>query len=361
MAYSHVLFGRTRRAVKCADRAIALADRLRLPQHIVHALQLRGLARCAANDLDGLDDLREALRLGLESVGGMETGVAYNNVADWLALVEGPEPSLETYAEGIEFAKRRGLEFRAQRLRMSTLEWLHDLGRWDELLALADELLTWDADRGRRQKQMAVFALAHKASVLSRRGAVAEAGPLVAAFLEQGREIAVPRVLTLALTYAAIVECASGRNGAAIERLEELEQITRDLPSLYRARYLPDAARVCAAIGVLEPARRLAGDLDVVAPDLQYRVLSARAVLAEAEGRLDRGLAGHSEAADRWHEFGNVLEEAYGLLGRGRCLLLLGRGGEAAEPLTCARAIFARLGAHPLADEIDELSALPIS
>jgi DNA-binding SARP family transcriptional activator/tetratricopeptide (TPR) repeat protein len=359
MAHHHVLLGRSRRAVKCADRAIALADRLGLPQHVVHALQFRGSARCAANDLGGLEDLREALRLGLETVGGIETGVAYNHLADWIALVDGPESSLETYAEGIEFAERRGLEFRAHWLRMSTLEWLHELGRWDELLALADELLTWDRRRG--GSQMAVFALAHQACVLSRRGAVAEARSLVAAFLEQAREIGVPQVLTVALTYAAIVERASGRDRAAIERLEELEHATRDLPSIFRARYLTDAARVCAAIGALEPARRLGSDLDVVAPDLVYRVLSARAVLGEAEGRLGEALAGYIEAAGRWHEFGNVLEEAYALFGHGRCLLLLDRSGEAAEPLAGARAIFERLGAQPLVDEIDEQSALPIS
>jgi tetratricopeptide (TPR) repeat protein len=332
--------------VKWADRAIALADQLGLPEHVVYALQFRGYARCAANDLGGLEDLREALRLGLERVGGVETGLAYNHLAEWTALVEGPESSLETYAEGIEFAARRGLEFRAHWLRMSTLESLHELGRWDELLALADELLTWDRSRG--ESQIAVFALAHQASVLTRRGAVAEARSLLAAFLDQAREIGVPQVLAMALTYAALVERASGNDGAAIERLEEVEHSTRDRASIYRARYLTDAARICAAIGELEPARRLGCDLDVAAPDLVYRVLSARAVLAEAEGRLDDALAGYGEAAARWREFGNVVEEAYALFGCGRCLRRLEREDEAAEPLAAARATFERLGALPI-------------
>jgi hypothetical protein len=48
-------------------------------------------------------------------------------------------------------------------------------------------------------------------------------------------------------------------------------------------------------------------------------------------------------------------EEAQALLGRGRCLLALGRAPEAAQPLREAREIFARLGARPALEETDAL------
>jgi len=83
-------------------------------------------------------------------------------------------------------------------------------------------------------------------------------------------------------------------------------------------------------------------------------VLSAHAALAEAEGRLDEALAGYVEAATRWREFGNVVEEAHAQFGRGRCLLGRDRHEEAAKPLTAARSIFEQLGASPLVAEVDE-------
>jgi DNA-binding SARP family transcriptional activator len=344
---------RPRRAIKWAERAIALARRLELHNYTVHGLAYRGYARCESNDLGGVDDLREAVRLGLEAGVGTETANAYNNLADWVALTKGPQSSLGLYAEGIEIAGRRGLERVAYWLRMSKLERLFELGDWDGLLRLADELVTWDRSRGK--SLVMPIALPLTASVLVRRGEVVKARSLVEASLEPARRFADPQVLTQALAYAALVEQASGDAAAAIERLDELVRTTPARASTYRARYLTDAARVCAAAGWIEPARRLGAGLDVVAPDLVYRVLSARAVLAEAEGSRIEALEGYAEAAARWHEFGNVVEEAYALLGRGRCALALGREEEAPDPLAAARVIFERLGARPLIAEIDGL------
>ena len=60
----------------------------------------------------------------------------------------------------------------------------------------------------------------------------------------------------------------------------------------------------------------------------------------------------YHEAGQRWAEFGHLLEEGQALLGGARCLLRL--DGTAAQPkLRAARAVFAGLGAHPLAGETD--------
>jgi DNA-binding SARP family transcriptional activator len=234
MTHAHTLSGRSRRAVRWADRAIALADQLGLQHHVVQALTHRGLARCGLNDLGGANDLREALRLGLEAAGGYETAIAYNLLAEWTALTDGPESALELYTEGIEFAERRGFDRQAYWLRVEKLEHLFALGRWDELLGLADELLNWDRTRG--ASRFTAIAVAHKAGVLVRRGAVAEAKSLVDALLEPARKIADQEVLTLALACAAVVERASGDDGAAIDRVEELEKSTRGRVSMFAAR-----------------------------------------------------------------------------------------------------------------------------
>ncbi|MCA1604056.1 MAG: hypothetical protein LC775_00890 [Acidobacteria bacterium] len=57
--------------------------------------------------------------------------------------------------------------------------------------------------------------------------------------------------------------------------------------------------------------------------------------------------------AQRWADYGFVLEEGQAHLGLARCLIALGEPQAAAEPLKKAREIFCRLGAIPLINETD--------
>ena len=79
---------------------------------------------------------------------------------------------------------------------------------------------------------------------------------------------------------------------------------------------------------------------------------SARAALAEARGAADGAAALYGDAAKRWQELGYVYERAHALLGKGRCLAVLGAAG-ASEALTEARAIFSRLRARPALEEVE--------
>jgi hypothetical protein len=60
-------------------------------------------------------------------------------------------------------------------------------------------------------------------------------------------------------------------------------------------------------------------------------------------------------AAVRWKRFGVVPEQAFALLGEGRCLVALDRPTEAAAPLRRAREIFGSLGATPALAETNAL------
>jgi hypothetical protein len=64
----------------------------------------------------------------------------------------------------------------------------------------------------------------------------------------------------------------------------------------------------------------------------------------------------YADAAQRWHEFGNVPERAYALLGQGRCLSALG-DSRAEQPLTEARGLFASMGYAPALAETEALLA----
>jgi hypothetical protein len=61
----------------------------------------------------------------------------------------------------------------------------------------------------------------------------------------------------------------------------------------------------------------------------------------------------YREAAQRWTDYGFVLEEGQAHLGLARCLILLDDKETATKHLQKARAIFTRLGAVPLINETD--------
>ena len=78
-------------------------------------------------------------------------------------------------------------------------------------------------------------------------------------------------------------------------------------------------------------------------------------MVAEAERRLADASRVHGSAAEGWGSFGCPPERAYALLAEARCLLALGREGEARAAALAARAIVQDVGARPLLAEVGEL------
>jgi hypothetical protein len=110
--------------------------------------------------------------------------------------------------------------------------------------------------------------------------------------------------------------------------------------------------RTAADAGDLDLAGRLAAGLTPRFAYRQHALCAAAAVLAEGRGRTAEAAGGYGEAAERWRRFGIVPERAHALLGRARCLAVLGRPG-AAGPAGEARRLFAGLGAAPLVAAAD--------
>jgi hypothetical protein len=79
---------------------------------------------------------------------------------------------------------------------------------------------------------------------------------------------------------------------------------------------------------------------------------TSRAQLAEAAGEHADAARLYHEAAERWHQFGNVPERAYALLGQGRCLSALNDPAVEA-PLREARELFASMGYKPALAETE--------
>jgi tetratricopeptide (TPR) repeat protein len=229
---------------------------------------------------------------------------------------------------------------------------LFDLGRWDELLEVAEELVSWDRSHG--STYWGPWGLSYQVDVLVRRGDVARAAEIEEELLSRAREIGDPQVLAPALVAAALVEQARGGLPAALALMAEFESVT-DPMSQFRLICLPDAVRICVAAGGMGEARSLISSRKSSFPRRRFAVLTARAVLAEATGDLGESLSLYSNAATSWREFGVVVEHGFSLLGLGRCLFRLGEPREAVGPLGEAREIFRRLGARPLVTEAETI------
>jgi class 3 adenylate cyclase/tetratricopeptide (TPR) repeat protein len=344
--------GHPEEGLEWGEKGLTLAEELGFDDLAIVARGHRGAIRCDLGDLGGVDDLREALRLALELGLGYETGVLFNNLAWQVWLVEGPGEALEISASGIEFSERRGLIRQAMWTSAESLWMLFEAGGWDELLRRADRLIEWD--RGRGGSQIGVIALTEKGRVLAHRGEFREAAALAKDFLPRARQIGDAQVLVPALTAGALIEQARGDVPEAVRLLDELDRATH-AGKTYRAVGLPDALRICVAAKAISLGERL---IDAIAERTEraaHAVVTARAVLAEAHGELQRAAEQYADAAERWSEFGFVLERGQALLGAGRCLLGLSRSREAAEKVEEAREIFAGLRARPLIAEAEAL------
>ena len=353
MAGRDLLAGRMVSGRGWADKALALADSAGARDVYARALQFRGTFRIALDgDEGGLQDLRDALTLALETgeLAVIEPG--YDNLADFLHDVEGPEAGYAMYREGIEFLHRRG---GAAHWERGESTWpLYALGRWDEVLRVADEVL--EADRQAGMTQLTGLVAPEKARILTYRGRPEEARALMAPFLPRAREIRDPQILVRSLVAGAVAALGCGDRAGAIALMREL--VT--MPSPFDIRYwaLPEGARVLVEAGEPEIARRLldSDGTEPIMPNVRVGGQYSRAVLLEAEGRRGDALPLYRAAATWYGGRASVYHEARALVGAGRCELSLGRTAEAAADLQAAAEIFDRLGARGLSAEVDHLT-----
>lgn len=343
--------GRFEECRELARRALELARGLGMDQEVVRALQYRGAARCELGDAEGLADLWEAVRLGLGAGFGVETAVAYSNLAVELWGLVGPATAVQVWEASAEFARVRGFRNEEIWARCGFLEVAFDLGRWDELIEVAQEIAQADPEAG--GGQMRAFADVYRASVLARRGLLQEAVLLVEEALPRIRIMRRVEFLAPALTVAAVLEDLRGHLSTATDLLDEFGRETEG-QDVYRLLFLPDAVRVMVACDV-DRAKALILD-EARARNQRHRlaIRTATAAVAEATGDPDGAAELYEACAEDWERFGSELERAHALFGRGRCLRETG-APEAAKTLARAREEFAALGAEPWVQQADEV------
>jgi tetratricopeptide (TPR) repeat protein len=335
-----------------AQRSLFLAEEGGAVEQRLRALGYRGVARCSLGEAAGLDDLRAALRLALDAGLAYHAGQWYANLGNSLGDFD-PSAGLAAFREGIQFAERRGLTELAMWMRGGTLERLFEVGRWDDLLHQATEIGAWYRAHGPESFIILATDL-QTARVLAFRGQHAAADELVERSLLVTDAPYMDRLMTL--TVAALVKQARNEPAAAARQVEGFHKVASGRPRWGRARFLPDLVRVCAAARRPALARSLLAGFSLAdTPTGQERrsLLTATALMAEAQDQADAAAGLYAEASNGWEASGHVLEHGQALLGWGCCLHRLERPEEAAPRLRQARALFGTLGCRLLAAEAD--------
>jgi class 3 adenylate cyclase/tetratricopeptide (TPR) repeat protein len=341
--------------LEVAERSLELSRRLAMDDEIVQALQNRGAARCELGDEGGLDDLREAVRLGRARGLAEETAASYGNLSYQIWFREGPAKALETWRQMEELADRHGYVTQVQWSRMGQLETLFDLGEWDRVLDLARVMEAWDLPL-ERHSQVGVYAHLFEAWVRLRRGQDGGLDDVVDGLLVDARRIGLPEYLAPALILALEVRRLRGDTEGSRAALAAFAELTTTAPA-YRSFLLPVVVRALVAMGRVDTAEEMmppASEVRTWRHRLSYA--TARAAILEARGDLEAAADGYAEAAGGWRAYGFTLEEGLTHLGAARCLRGLGRPDRAAEAAARAREVLVGLGAAPSLAEADELA-----
>ena len=315
--------------------------------------RLPRFARGILGDRGGLDDYREAITLATQGGQGREVAVLHNNLAEVLRTVEGPAAALDVLRAGIEFAQARGLTEMVDFMTASTVERLVESGQHEQALTIAAEIAT-RLEAGGRVLDLASVR-SSQTRILHLRGQAGQTADRLDWLETATREGGSVELAVDGLSAAASARAALGQHDQAAALLAEIEAVPGAHEIPYYAAFLPTMVRTALSLGNPELAERLVAGVKPQTPAAEHALATVNAALAEARGELGAAAQGYADAADRWRSFGVVPEQAFALLGQGRCLTLLARDAEATEVLQQAHVIFQTLQAAPALAETDLL------
>jgi len=355
VASSEAFLGNFQVAIGHAERALALAEQLGLG-HPGHTLGIRGWARTGLGDRAGLADMREAIEIATAAGQGHDAVGQLNNLGICMWTFDGPAATLKVLNTGIAFAHARGLAQAESRITNSCLPMLIDTGEFDRVLDIGSRLTA----RSEADGDMAglIEPLGTEIRVRVLRGEAAGVAGRLDWLEATARETRNPQDLVTGLGSAALARAALSQTEVALALLAEIEAAPGARETAYYTADVGGMVRVALAAGDREIAERLAHGIAAVNPYSEHAVVAARAALAEADGHVVAAGDMYVDAARRWHQFGVVTEEAFALLGAGRCLLAQGSGADATAVLGQARTIFEQLRAVPPLAETDALLSM---
>jgi class 3 adenylate cyclase/tetratricopeptide (TPR) repeat protein len=343
-----------------ADRAISLARELGLERPAA-ALGYRGIARCYLQDPAGLQDCRDALQLAIDRGHGEQAARLYNELGATLSDFEGPVRATEVWREGSSFADRRGIAEWALLMEMNIgALGLVETGSLDEALETLERVGEKFVALGDNDSAAEVDGYVLEILLLRGDAGTDELRRSLARIDRGLAEMATSDVdsLLFVLNEAAQMRSALGDDEETAIHLEQIVALPRAGWSELFPPCLPRLVRIALAHGDSDMAARLVGRAEPNSPYAENSMLASQAAIAESRGEREEATAAYSEAAIRWEAFGHVIEQAFALLGLGRCLLGLSKPAQAVEALSQAERLFALMRLRPALAETESLIRL---
>jgi len=351
--------GQSERALQRTELALGISEALRLREVFSHALQTKGniLAGLGRSE-EGVTLTEKALAVALEDDLSGAALRAYQNLNAFMADVDRFDAGLRYNAEGLELARRTGNRAAELRIRATDVSAFAWLGRWDEAVSAADELLeTTDLTSGTLVELLFACAihvnrgdLERARRVLLRVPEMASSQDVQTRVIYRGQQAGVLRAEgRLSEALAAGEEAYGARGELGIVNVTVKEGLVQAIEAAFA---LEETAKVEQLLGEIDSLRP--GDLT---PYLRAHGSRFAARLAALGGEPDPVRSGFVSAASAFREMGALLWLGVTLLEHGEWLVGQGRADEAGTLLAEAREIFERLRARPWTDRLNRAAA----
>ena len=340
-------------AIAASDRAIAMAAELDLPERPA-GFASRGMARCSLGNADGLTDLKSLVDLALALDEPRWAIACRCNLGDNLCIFEGPRAARTVHTAALDSSVRFGGQLASCYCHEVLFIDLVISGEWDEALhgmAALDRELNGHGDAWDLVHFRATAAL-----LLALTGGSA-AAECYARFAETSSRTT-PMLGTRAAALAGLAQVlfASGHPEGAGRWLRDCERLSGDVRGHFDyVLRLPHMVRLAHELGDPTLAERLIARVPRGSRYADLALAGAEARGAETRSEVQTAAALWQTTAEGWNDLGVPFEHAQALLGYGRCLLRADDRSRAETALLQADAVFERLGAKPVREEVRRL------
>ena len=337
------LGGDYEQAPEPTEFALRLSQALRLPEQLIRGLQTKAmLARAGGRPEESLALTRHTIRLALEHDLTEQASLAYINLSDSCFRDDRYSEALDALGDGLVLARRIGSRNRELFILAETSYALAISGRWEEALAIYQEL---PEDQLRTNAGLS-SVLSGVLEVLIHQGCIEESRSLLA-LPEYFRDVPELQDRAIHAGARAALLYAEGRHEEAFEAGAEAAGYAADLGAGQQGVKQGLVWAVASALELGENGRadELLATVEQLPPGLRPPFVEAQAHRFRA--RMNDEEAGFKTAAGGFREYNFPFWLAVTELEHGEWLVRHDRAPDA-EPLFAeAQAIFERLEARP--------------
>jgi class 3 adenylate cyclase/tetratricopeptide (TPR) repeat protein len=336
-------------AVAAADEAAPVVDAAGSAEDQIKLLAVRGAAYANAGlGEEGLDDMATAMGIADDRNFTFQSGTIRNNLATMTHQLRSPQDAVAIIDEGIELVEERGLPTSSEWLRFTKSEILIWTGDWDESVALAEEVIRSDDERGGSQAGMGVR---EHVGIVEHYQGVENPSVNWSDLLDWAREVQDQQVLSPVIGMAVTMAHDAGDDAEALRLADEYNDTATDV---YRTWFLPWVTGPLARLGDAGRIGALLEGSAVIGSHAKVGKARAEGHLAEARGDLDTAAERFLNAVAIADEYRRPLDATLARIDAARVL----SDDRLDEVIVEARQEANRMGASRLLDELDKIEGI---